>query len=374
MYKYGGNDREPTITDIKGRLSDLNQEINIFAKEHIVVSDWSIGRMKKPFYIKKYNSSRYPSSGRQPYQNAINWGWWGDSHASRGHNWGRNLFPDDRLAWWIGTDSYKVSWRFGSNVPDYEKRYLYYLYDAPENMTVSIYKIGSWNSLKVNGQSVNFTYDAGHPNPGQNGSFNLLAGKNVFEVTVTAGLPSSGTIMYVYENNDILFRTGDPGWGVSETPVPDYTLISSSNIVNKKERENMDRDILFKINDINTMLKNIDPKKKDNITFKDQNKEALLAELNQLKRTFYKLKRELKKPVLLEGNYEVSKLKTDGIYSNFILFILIAIFVIGSLVFIVINPEVGNLDMFMLGLAILIIIYYMYEYYTMKKRIGKKTK
>ena len=366
------NDREPTITDIKKRLSELNDEINIYANEHIVVSDWSIKSMNKPFYIKKFNSTSYGTNEEKPYQGSG--GWWGDSHASSGHNWGRNLFPNDKKAWWIG-DSIIERWRFGQEVPESEKRFYYYLYEAPENMTVSIYKIGWWNSLKVNGQPINFTNDAGIPYPGQNGSFHLSEGKNVFEITVTAGIPTSGAIMYVYDqNNNILFRTGDPGWGVSDKPVPDYTLITLNNITNQDKRNSLNDDILFKINDINTLLANIAPKMKDNLNFKDENKGVLLAQFKQLEMTFHQLNEKLKKPLVLEGNYEVSQIKTTGNYSNFILFVLFAIFMVVSLIFIVINPEIGNLDMFMLALALLIVIYYIYEYYTMKKRIGKKTK
>lgn len=357
------NERQPTIIKIKALMSELNDEINVLAKEHVVVSDWSIKGMKKPFYIKKYNSARYDTNEERPYSLALNHGWWGDSHATTGHNWGVNKFPDDTKAWWIG-DSDMISWRWEGV---FNFAYFYYLYEADEAETVSIYKVGWNNNLKVNGQSVDFRDG--------NATFNLVAGKNVFEITVIPGIPSSGTVLYVSSDkyNTILFRTGDPDWGVSYSPVPDYTLITSRNIKNEETRDILNEGILFKINDIDTLLTNIEPIQKDNLKFKETNTAPLLAQLNDLKATYRQLQKELKKPLLLEGNYEVSGIKTAAIFSNYMLILVFTLFFVVSLIYIYKNPEVGNLDLFILAIAIMILLYYLYEYIQKRRRIGKRT-
>jgi hypothetical protein len=46
---------------------------------------------------------------------------------------------------------------------------------------------------------------------------------------------------------------------------------------------------------------------------------------------------------------------------------LCAIFVLGALIHIFKNPEVENLDMFILVLAVIILAYYVYDYFYVKK-------
>jgi hypothetical protein len=369
---YDFNDREPTITKIKARLDDLTAQINLLSMDNLNIHEWSIQGMKKPIYVRKYNSSIYEPDEPSAYMMAIDNGWWGDSHATSGPNWGKNIFPNDSKAWWIG-DSKTESWRFDKNIPQSEQRFLYYLYDAPEDMMVSIYKLGYWNSLKINGQSVDVEVDPDVKYPGGNATFNLSAGKNVFEITVSGGMPSSGTVLYVSdENNNILFRTGDPGWGVSNTPVPDYTLITDI-LDNESERDAQNNKILAEIDVIQKMLNGtLIPEGETNTMYKDNATGKLVAQLNELQTTYAELVSELKKPVELEGNYEMSGIKTNAIFSNYMLIVLFTLLLLGALIYIFQNPEVGNLDIFILGLGIVILIYYIYEYIVMKKRQGKK--
>ena len=126
--------------------------------------------------------------------------------------------------------------------------------------------------------------------------------------------------------------------------------------------------ILTEINDITTLIYSTYPLKKDNITYKNSKIAPLLSQLNKLKTTYAELAVDLQKPVELEGNYEVSKIQVASNYSHFILFLLCTVFISVSLVYIFKNPEVGNLDMFILGLAVIILIYYIYEYIQKKRR------
>ena len=122
------------------------------------------------------------------------------------------------------------------------------------------------------------------------------------------------------------------------------------------------------------MHKNIQPIQNDNVSYKNLSSAKLLTELNKLHSTFDNLKENLKKPILLEGNYEVSQLTSGANFSNYMLYFLCAIFVVVSLTFIYKNPEIGNLDIFMVVLAVGVLIYYIYDYYMMKQRKGPVTK
>ena len=70
----------------------------------------------------------------------------------------------------------------------------------------------------------------------------------------------------------------------------------------------------------------------------------------------------------LSGKISISSLKTESNFSKYILYLLFMIFVTGCLLYIYIVPETGNLDMFMLALGIIIIVYYLYDYFTKKIR------
>jgi uncharacterized membrane protein YoaK (UPF0700 family) len=80
------------------------------------------------------------------------------------------------------------------------------------------------------------------------------------------------------------------------------------------------------------------------------------------------LQEKLKEPIKLDGNYESTTIQAASKFSNFFLVLLITIFFVGALCFIFINPEVGNLDMFMLVLVVIILVYYLYEYIQKRRR------
>jgi hypothetical protein len=70
----------------------------------------------------------------------------------------------------------------------------------------------------------------------------------------------------------------------------------------------------------------------------------------------------------LSGKISISSLKTESNFSKYILYLLFMIFFTVCLIYIYIVPETGNLDMFMLALGIIIIVYYLYDYFTKKIR------
>jgi hypothetical protein len=105
-----------------------------------------------------------------------------------------------------------------------------------------------------------------------------------------------------------------------------------------------------------------------NIFSKDSNTPILLNQFNQLQTTFQHLQEELKKPIELDGNFEATTIQAKSMFGNYILYLFLTLFVLGSLIYIFKNPEVGNLDIFMLILAVVIFVYYLYEYYQNRQR------
>jgi hypothetical protein len=180
---------------------------------------WNINNMDSITYIKKYNSTNY-TGGPAPMQTAVNGGWWGTSRPGNKNNWGVNVWSSDTKCWWIG------------NGGDKPASYFYYIYDSPVAKPAFGYMIfPTTQRIKLNGNSIYMFNGILGPNGGSFSHVNLIKGKNVFEVYSPSGFPTSGFIMYwtdfpTFKN--ILFRSGDDGWGVSSNPVPDWRLITKA--------------------------------------------------------------------------------------------------------------------------------------------------
>jgi hypothetical protein len=126
--------------------------------------------------------------------------------------------------------------------------------------------------------------------------------------------------------------------------------------------------IVADFNAINLLINQILPVTDANKTLADASVLTFLNEYQQLNDNFNVLVAELKKPMELDASYEVSHIKTESNFDHYILYMVGALFFVGSLIYILINPEVGNLDLFILALAILILAYHLYVYISQKIR------
>jgi hypothetical protein len=208
-----------------------NGQIGVFGGS--VDPQWNITNMKSPMLIKKFNNNSY-STDEKPFQQGVNQGWWGNSNPGSVNNknpgaWGVNMFPNS-IAWWIGnlpgenTPTARIS--YGLN--DGTKSYFYYVYNAPTAIESYLYAVlPTYMDLNINGVGKRMTPVSSSWYWGCTLSVNLKAGKNVFEVVSATGLPNSGFVFYAANANanEVLFKSGDPGWGVTTKPVPDYNLI-----------------------------------------------------------------------------------------------------------------------------------------------------
>jgi len=370
------NDREPTITIIRTHIAELNKEIKTLSDDKFQHDEWNVKRMNKPITIKKFNSNDY-SKSENPFKPAVE-NWWrdavlpGDLNVGNFGAWGLNLFPKD-IAWWAGSMNDKPFTQYAKN--DGTTSYFYYLYNAPSVMNVYIYTV-LCDTLYLNGTHLNPMMSALIPNtvnfagrfPGFYGyelNTTLNAGKNVFEISKATGLPNSGHVFYIADRNKkVIFKSGDPGWGVTVNKVPDYKLINNTDTNRDKESGA----ILERIDEITELIESTFPLQNDNITYTNKNIKPLLTQFNDLQKTYAQMIEDYKKPIQLQGNYEVSTIQVQSNFSQYTLYILFTLFIIGSLFHIFKNPEVGNLDMFILALALMILAYYVYEYIQMRKR------
>lgn len=166
----------------------------------------------------------------------------------------------------------------------------------------------------------------------------------------------------------------------------------SLNIININEQRNqpwmikptplglkqMRNNITNEVNNIYNLVKQIIPKK---TTFKSQiemniNKiSQTMNELQQAEELYEAKKKKLEEETpnydsdILEGNYKNTLLTSNSNFYKYIVYFFFTIFVIGSVIFIYMNPEESNLDMFMLAFAISILLYYIYDYYKGKMNI-----
>lgn len=226
-----------TGTDTTAGGLFANGQIGVYRSSKMM--RWNIQNMSQPMLLKHYNNKDY-STGPQPYKQAIDQDWWGDSKKdwnSQSRIWGVNKFPNDKKAWWIGNiinlGAAKVRWdgtAAGNLGADGTNSYFYYVYNSTTpNQPIGMYCV-MHDAMSINGKNIKLTRDnsVGGLN-GYEGTATLALGKNVFLQVSPTGLPSSGFVTYVFNptTNEILFRTGDPGWGVTTAPAPDWSMVSN---------------------------------------------------------------------------------------------------------------------------------------------------
>ena len=444
---YDTTDREPTMTDIKNRIAQLNKDIKTYAKNKITANQWNIPNMIAPALLKKYNSTDY-SNGPQGVVNIVRDNWWGTPGAG---GWGENYFPNDKKAWWISNKNYMLMGNMG---------YFYYVYNSLVAKYIGVYTVGDNEVIiKVNGQNI-------ASSGGGNFGANLVAGKNVFEVQLINSGGPGAFVFYAYEignNNNVYFRSGDAGWGYSMTPVPDYTMISNEKELSSQSRMNfatvygnngsvsctkychgsggrqwggglpadwkgaqcasagkngnipcskamrdpahpngilqcvcqrnddfpyetrnnawtfpdvpqpttvadnsdvnqMRLSIDSQIRNIQTLLKNVAPKMKDNISKKEELIEPLLTKLAEAQTTYAALVEEAKIPDYYRASQEAASVKATAGFNKYVWYLIFTVLFLIALGMVLKNPEAGNLDMGMLALGLAILVYYVYQY------------
>ena len=133
----------------------------------------------------------------------------------------------------------------------------------------------------------------------------------------------------------------------------------------------LNEEIKSKVIEINNIMKKIDPmelKNRERVSSNIEKLNDMMEELNVKTAELHEQENQIKNEYDFQGNYEASLIKTNSTFYKNIMFVLLMIFAIGCLIFIYASPESGKIDMFILGLAIIIVGYYLYDYIVKKKR------
>jgi hypothetical protein len=100
---------------------------------------------------------------------------------------------------------------------------------------------------------------------------------------------------------------------------------------------------------------------------------ALMAQINEMNASFEELQKKLNNKTdaykfeELTSSFEVSQTITSSNFIKYMLYLFSAIFVLACLCLLYFFPSVAYLDMFILSLAIIIIVYYAYDYFQTRK-------
>ena len=149
------------------------------------------------------------------------------------------------------------------------------------------------------------------------------------------------------------------------------TSTSEAKETAKTELEDIKAQIKSKVTAINNIMTTIGPmeqKNRDAVDFNIEKLNDMMEELNVKTAELHEQENQIKNEYDFQGNYEASLIKTNSTFYKNIMFVLLMIFAIGCLIFIYASPESGKIDMFILGLAIIIVGYYLYDYIVKKKR------
>ena len=94
----------------------------------------------------------------------------------------------------------------------------------------------------------------------------------------------------------------------------------------------------------------------------------LMSKIDAMNKAFSNLNAEASMPSKLDGEYEVTQLTIKSNFMKHLLYVLFALLIAGCLIFINISPTEGKLDMFILGLGVIIFVYYIYDYFSKYKK------
>ena len=216
-----------------------NGQIGIFNNSRITdLKDQSkmtdVNDMKKPKLVKIFKRtilSQYTAAelAKSDYKGYISNGWWND--------WGEDKYPTEK-AWWITTDDIFKTGVMG---------YFYYVYYSPTQVTnAELYYFGDDGPtvVKINGRAMTTWFTQ---------AITLNAGINIIEVKLHNSAPDNRSILYWLRNTStqnpgafmlylakpnssgtgktVLVKTGDEGWGYTDTQISDISKITNSKVI-----------------------------------------------------------------------------------------------------------------------------------------------
>jgi hypothetical protein len=362
------NDREPTITTIKAKLREVNKKI--IAYKSTLTLRYNLADNKSPVASNSANKAWVYGNNDSVSCNRY-------CHGKSGRSWNFDLPAN-----WLGAQclagggNKEVSCNVAT--PGKPLRCL-----CKRNDSFPYSSAGSGDA-NVPPNLYNF-------NTGESTSNKMTCGKDSTVTTISttclndlwsnAGcavplkIPTTGSFKIPgtsfdlnVSGNTVDMKNALINLGILQDSIPNAITENPSACGAPKPLSEMSAEIITELTEINSLLNGTAEDISHNIFSKDSNTPILLNQFNQLQTTFQHLQEELKKPIELDGNFEATTIQAKSMFGNYILYLFLTLFVLGSLIYIFKNPEVGNLDIFMLILAVVIFVYYLYEYYQNRQR------
>jgi hypothetical protein len=157
--------------------------------------------------------------------------------------------------------------------------------------------------------------------------------------------------------NDLQNRVTTYKSSIASTPATSRTEEQQSAI------NSLNETIKTEATSIGTLIAGIQGKKTDNEGAMDFKTPILLDKLNQLKSQYALVEENVYgDDNHLDAANELSEIRVEANFNVYLIYFICTLFLAASLFYIQHNPDVKNLDMFILNLAILLSLYYLYEY------------
>jgi hypothetical protein len=137
----------------------------------------------------------------------------------------------------------------------------------------------------------------------------------------------------------------------------------------------MRNDLTTEINNIKNLVGNILPSKDNYKSAMTSNANKLIQLMNTFEQSIVDLDNKRQHIIennpeydheILEGKFQNSTLDTNTQFYKYSMYLIFAVFITISMIYIYLNPEETSLDMFMLAFALFILMYYIYDYFKRK--------
>ena len=194
-------------------------------------------------------------------------------------------------------------------------------------------------------------------------SANLVAYNTKQALATAAATGSAAKTTLTNEANDYNTSTLAPAVAAAAAAASAYT----SNLTSiKNDIDNIYGQINSKALAIKNALTQISPQENTNRAAVQANAATLVAKIGEMQAAFNALNNDTSGNSIiteLDGNYEVADVKTKSKFMKNMFYILFAIFVVVCLVMINLSPTEGKLDKFIMALGVIILVYYIYDYF-----------
>ena len=208
-----------------------------------------------------------------------------------------------------------------------------------------------------------------YPSLCQAGTYSDPTGTSLSSLTSYNGEITGLTAQYVYLYNQYTTLLKQPPADSSGNSAVLSAYTSTINSI-KADIDKLYPKIMAIATTIESSIQKVIPQEETNSAIIQTNAVNLVNKIKAMNTEFIALNEfnASNNPLEFDGNYEETKIKTTSHFMKYMLYIFFAIFIIVCLVMLNISPSESKLDMFILALGILIIMYYIYNYFQTRQK------